>query len=82
MISENTLSTEYPCYTGNHSIVYHFQLDNAVLKFEKPCKVCRSEMAGITLLSAHVHDESLSANLFNLRLIYAVRSLPLVFSTN
>ena len=35
-------------------------------------------MAVITLLSAHVHDESYSANLFNLRLIYTFRSLPLV----
>ena len=31
MISEKTLSAEYPCYTGGHSIVYHFQLTHAVL---------------------------------------------------
>ena len=47
---------------------------------EKPCKVCRNEMAGITLLSVQGHDESLSANLFNLRLIYIFRSLHLVNS--
>ena len=43
-------------------------------------------MAGITLLSVQGHDESLSANLFYLRLIYTFQSLPLVnsnkFSTN
>ena len=53
---------------------------------DKPCKVCRSEMAGITLLSVQGHDESLSANLFNLRLINIFRSLLQVnsnqFSTN
>ena len=59
MISEKRLSAEYPLYTGDHSIVYHFQLNFAVLvKRLKSCKVCRSEMAGSTLLSVHVHDES------------------------
>ena len=43
-------------------------------------------MAGNTLLSVQGHDESLSANLFNLRLINIFRSLLQVncnqFSTN
>ena len=31
MISEKTLSAVYPCYTGDLSIIYHFQLNHAVL---------------------------------------------------
>ena len=31
LISEKTLSAEYPGYTGDHYIVYHFQLKHAVL---------------------------------------------------
>ena len=31
MVSEEALSVEYPCYTGDNSIVYHFQLNYTVL---------------------------------------------------
>ena len=56
MILEKTLSAEYPFYTGDHSILYYFQLNRAVLVKS------RVKSVGVkwqeSLLSLHVHDES------------------------
>ena len=49
-ISEKTLTVEYPGYTGDHSIVYHFQPKHAVL-----VKRC-AKSAGVKRQESHFYQ--------------------------
>ena len=68
----------FPHYTGDNSIVCHFQLKHAAI-VKSHAKVCRREMAGITLLSVHVHDESYLANFVKIiSPIFMINVTPLI----